>query len=289
LAGFHKRRENKEVMGQRIRTALIAIPIALALIKLGGLPFAAGVLVLGVVAWLEYKTMLKQIGYVLYEKFAVLSIICQIAAAAVGKAELLTPIITISVLLVLLNGLYHYARGKWAENSALSCLAIVYIGLPFSHVILMRELTGSVYQVPLWGMMSLGEALLWTVMFGTWASDTFAYFGGRTMGKTPLAPAISPHKTLEGAVWGFIGSIVIVMLMGVCWLGFPVFKVLVLSLIVAIFAPLGDLVESILKRNCKIKDSGNFFPGHGGVLDRCDSLIYSVPLAYYFITFVMLH
>ncbi|MCH3951433.1 MAG: phosphatidate cytidylyltransferase [Acidaminococcus sp.] len=276
-------------MGQRIRTALIAIPIALALIKLGGLPFAAGVLLLGLVAWLEYKHMLKKIGYVLYEKFAVLSIICQIVAAAFGRADLLTPIITISVLFVLLNGLYHYARGKWAENSALSCLAIVYIGLPFSHVIMMRELTGAVYQVPIWGTMSLGEALLWTVMFGTWASDTFAYFGGRLMGKHPLAPAISPHKTLEGAVWGFIGSVVMIMLMGTCWLRFPVLEVFILSLVVAIFAPLGDLVESILKRNCEIKDSGNFFPGHGGVLDRCDSLIFSVPLAYYFITFVMLH
>jgi phosphatidate cytidylyltransferase len=76
--------------------------------------------------------------------------------------------------------------------------------------------------------------------------------------------------------------------MGSVWLGFPLGETFLLSLIVGIFAPLGDLVESILKRSCGIKDSGNFFPGHGGVLDRCDSLMFSVPLSYYFITLVML-
>lgn len=275
-------------MGQRIRTAVIAVPIALLLIKLGGLCFAAGVLLLACVAWHEYRTMLQQTGYPLYRIFALLSVICQIAAAALGKPAWLTPIVTVSALCILLDGLFHYSKGKWPENAGLSCLAVLYIGLPFAHFILLRELTGPVHQVPVWGSMSLGEALLWTVMFGTWASDTFAYFGGWAMGHTPLAPAVSPHKTREGAAWGFAGSVAVVLLMGSVWLGFPLGETFLLSLIVGIFAPLGDLVESILKRSCGIKDSGNFFPGHGGVLDRCDSLMFSVPLSYYFITLVML-
>jgi len=77
------------------------------------------------------------------------------------------------------------------------------------------------------------------------------------------------------------------MALGVKWLDYAPEKVLGLAVIIAIFAPLGDLVESILKRNCEIKDSGNFFPGHGGVLDRCDSLLYAIPLAYYYITLVL--
>lgn len=167
-------------------------------------------------------------------------------------------------------------------------MALVYLGLPFAHFILLRELTGPVHTLPLWGPMSLGEALLWTVMFATWASDTFAYFGGRAFGRTKLLPRVSPKKTREGALCGFIGCVLTVWLLGNVWLGYPLLPVLLLGIGIGIFAPLGDLVESILKRSCDIKDSGNFFPGHGGVLDRCDSLIFSVPFAYYFITLFLL-
>ena len=129
---------------------------------------------------------------------------------------------------------------------------------------------------------------MWVVMFGTWASDTFAYIFGCAFGKHKLMPAVSPKKSVEGAVAGFLGCILVVVILGSCWLNFPVGKVLGLGLLVGIVAPLGDLVESILKRSCNIKDSGNFFPGHGGVLDRCDSLLFAVPVAYYYIKWFLL-
>ena len=122
---------------------------------------------------------------------------------------------------------------------------------------------------------------------GTWASDTFAYFIGVAIGSHKLIPAVSPKKSVEGAVAGFVGSIAVVMALGVKWLNYPAERMVGLALIIALFAPLGDLVESILKRNCEIKDSGNFFPGHGGVLDRCDSLLFAIPLAYYYIILVL--
>ena len=275
-------------MGQRIRTAIVAIPIALCLIKLGGLPFALGVLLLGVVGLREFQNMLMQDGIKVYRAAGVIGTLMLIMAAGVGHSEWLLPLITLFSLLVMLEGLYKYAQGHFPENTGLTCMALVYLGLPFAHFILLRELTGPVHTLPLWGRMSLGEALLWTVMFATWASDTFAYFGGRAFGKTKLLPKVSPKKTREGALCGFIGCVATVWLLGDVWLGYPLLPILLLGIGIGIFAPLGDLVESILKRSCAIKDSGNFFPGHGGVLDRCDSLIFSVPFAYYFITLFLL-
>ncbi|WP_302157307.1 phosphatidate cytidylyltransferase [uncultured Acidaminococcus sp.] len=275
-------------MGQRIRTALVAIPIALFLIKMGGLLFALGVLILGLVGFREYRNMLTRDGVQVYRATGVAGTALLIAAAGLGKPDWLLPLVTLFSLLVMLEGLYFYAQGHFPENTGLTCMALVYLGLPFAHFILLRELTGSVHTIPLWGQVSLGEALLWTVMFATWASDTFAYFGGRAFGKTKLLPKVSPKKTREGALCGFIGCVATVWLLGSLWLQYPLVPVLLLGVGIGFFAPLGDLVESILKRSCDIKDSGNFFPGHGGVLDRCDSLIFSVPFAYYFITLVLL-
>lgn len=275
-------------MGQRIRTAIVAIPIALCLIKLGGLPFALGVLLLGLVGFREFQDMLTKDGIQVYRAMGMAGTCLLILAAGAGHGDWLLPLVTLFSLLVMLEGLYCYAQGYFPENTGLTCMALVYLGLPFAHFILLRELTGPVHTLPLWGPMSLGEALLWTVMFATWASDTFAYFGGRAFGRTKLLPRVSPKKTREGALCGFIGCVLTVWLLGNVWLGYPLLPVLLLGIGIGIFAPLGDLVESILKRSCDIKDSGNFFPGHGGVLDRCDSLIFSVPFAYYFITLFLL-
>lgn len=275
-------------MGQRIRTAIVAIPIALCLIKLGGLPFALGVLLLGLVGFREFQDMLTKDGIQVYRAMGMAGTCLLILAAGAGHGDWLLPLVTLFSLLVMLEGLYCYAQGHFPENTGLTCMALVYLGQPFAHFILLRELTGPVHTLPLWGPMSLGEALLWTVMFATWASDTFAYFGGRAFGRTKLLPRVSPKKTREGALCGFIGCVLTVWLLGNVWLGYPLLPVLLLGIGIGIFAPLGDLVESILKRSCDIKDSGNFFPGHGGVLDRCDSLIFSVPFAYYFITLFLL-
>ncbi len=271
-------------MGQRIKTAIVAIPIALFLIKMGGLPFMLGVMVLAMAGFKELQNMLHKLNIQVYIGSGALGIFFMLLAAGLGFAEWLLPMITLFSLLVLLEGLALYARGNFPLNCGLTCLSLVYIGLPFAHFILLRELTGHVYTLPLWGSVSLGEALLWLTMFATWASDTFAYFGGRAFGKTKLLPKVSPKKTREGAVCGFIGCVAIVLLMGCLWLDYSIVSMLLLGCGIGLFAPLGDLVESILKRSCDIKDSGKFFPGHGGVLDRCDSLIFSIPFAYYFLT-----
>ena len=275
-------------MKQRIRTALIALPIALALLCLGGWLFALGITVLAVVGWKELRTMLLQKDCRLYYGASGLGVVLLLVAATMRAHELMLPLLTVIILAVMLEALYHYEDEHWIANVAMSVFAVFYVGMLFSHFIFLRELSGNTYQFANFYNMELGEALLWVVLFGTWASDTFAYFFGVAFGKHRLLEAVSPKKSVEGAVAGFFGTLLVVSALGSGWLGYPLSKIVGLGLVIGFFAPLGDLVESNLKRSCAIKDSGNFFPGHGGVLDRCDSLLFAVPLAYYYIKLFLL-
>lgn len=134
-------------------------------------------------------------------------------------------------------------------------------------------------------MLEPARFILFLLVFSTWASDTFAFAVGKAAGKTKLCPTISPGKTQEGAIGGFVGTIVVALIFSAIF-GFSLLHGFAIGLIVAIAAPLGDLVESILKRVCDVKDSGTLIPGHGGVLDRFDSLLFAAPAVYVYITLI---
>jgi phosphatidate cytidylyltransferase len=120
-----------------------------------------------------------------------------------------------------------------------------------------------------------------------WATDTFAYYVGRSIGKRPLAPAVSPKKTWEGAIGGTLGALLAGVLLKLSILPFINWvHVLVLTLIVAVVGQLGDLAESRMKRAAGVKDSGRLLPGHGGMLDRFDALILAAPAAYLYLRYV---
>ena len=131
----------------------------------------------------------------------------------------------------------------------------------------------------------MGCALIWTALIGTWASDTFAYFTGCFMGRHKLCPAISPGKTIEGFIGGLAGTTLSVAGLGV-FFGFNVTMMAALGFCICLVATLGDLVESVIKRYTGIKDSSHLIPGHGGIWDRFDSVIYTVPFVYYFVQMV---
>ena len=121
------------------------------------------------------------------------------------------------------------------------------------------------------------------VLLGTiWAGDAAAYYGGRALGRHKLAPTISPNKTIEGSIAGLAGSILTGIGLGTWLLGFPVSLLAIASLTAALFGQMGDLVESALKRSSGVKDSSSLLPGHGGMLDRVDSLIFAAPVFYWF-------
>jgi phosphatidate cytidylyltransferase len=266
----------------RILTALVGIPIAILVVTKGGMSFAVAILFLALVAWHEIAAMAGTKDIHIYTCSSGVAVLLLVLAGGLGKEFLFVPILALSCLAVLMEGLYkHCQQGEigWEKHTAASAVTILYVGLLFAHLPLLRQWPGAGTTI-LGLQFDKGEALLWLVLLGTWASDTFAYFFGMALGKHKFC-SVSPKKSMEGAAAGFIGSLLVVAWIATGALQFTMVQAVMLGLGVAIFAPIGDLVESILKRSFEIKDSGKLFPGHGGVLDRFDSLLFAVPVVFY--------
>lgn len=274
-------------MFKRILTAIVGIPVAVFLVTGGGLPFSAAVLILAFAAWREYARMTAVKGINTYKITSFLPSMLLVIAAGAGKSEWLPAILVFATLGILFEGLFRHCNcgeTNWALHTSNSMAALLYVGLLFAHISLMRGYTGS--NVHFMGTdFAYGELSLWMVLLGTWASDTFAYFFGMALGKHKFC-SVSPKKSMEGAVAGFVFAFAVTGAIACYGLHFALSSSALLGLTVAFFAPAGDLIESVLKRSYDIKDSGNFFPGHGGVLDRFDSLLFAVPAAYYVMKFL---
>ena len=160
----------------------------------------------------------------------------------------------------------------------------VYTGFPMSYFLLLRGYDTSVWQgfSGMWVYLPRGVWWLLTVLLGVWGFDAAAFFTGRSFGRHKLSPRISPAKSWEGVVGGFVLSIVAALVLTVKPLGVPWYLAIVLGILLGIAAVLGDLAESLIKRQMHVKDSGQFMPGHGGLLDRVDSLLFAVIVVYFF-------
>jgi phosphatidate cytidylyltransferase len=159
-------------------------------------------------------------------------------------------------------------------DSAVVVFGVLYIGLTLGCLLLTRSLPG-------------GEWLIFFVFLVTWAGDTGAYYAGMSLGRTPLAPVISPNKTIEGLAGGLILAILVAFLARAWFLStFSVTDCLVIGTLLTAAGVLGDLTESMLKRSAGVKDSSGLIPAHGGMLDRLDSLLFTAPVFYYYVTVV---
>ena len=161
---------------------------------------------------------------------------------------------------------------------ASTLLGVIYIGWAFGHhLILLRGINGA------------GRGLIFFLIVIIWLSDTAAYLFGRWFGTHKLSPTISPRKTIEGTiaglVFGVIGGLGVWSFFLKDVLSFP--HVLILGILLGLVGQLSDLSESIIKRSAEVKDSGHLIPGHGGLLDRCDSLIFSAPVLYYYFVYLI--
>lgn len=179
--------------------------------------------------------------------------------------------------LLLAAGLPLYSPLGLRESvvqSSLLVMGVLYIGLTLSCLLLTRALPG-------------GEFLVFFVVLVTWAGDTGAYLFGKTMGRRPLAPVTSPKKTVEGLLGGMILALVVAVASQVWFLpSMTSLDAVVLGIFLTVAGLMGDLAESAIKRSVNHKDSGSLIPGHGGMLDRLDSLLFTAPCFYYYVTFV---
>jgi phosphatidate cytidylyltransferase len=173
---------------------------------------------------------------------------------------------------------------------ATTAFGVLYVGWLMLHLLLVRQLPREAGLPD-----AAGSAFLLYAFLLAWACDTGAYFVGLRFGRHRLAPRVSPNKSVEGALGGFLATLSAAFL-GRAWfvkdgLGIPYLtapQTLSLGVLAGVAAQLGDLVESLLKRDARIKDTSDTIPGHGGVLDRFDSLLFCGPVLYYFLTFVVL-
>lgn len=262
------------MLAKRIVTALIILPPLVAAVWFDEpLPWlTVFIAIFGGLAILEfYRIVARQkvrplvlLGLV----WTVLFIISpHLDSALFSIPALLTSLIFFSLIWLVLRRNKEAAFTAWAWTVA----GVLYVGLLLSHLVLLRGL-------------DFGREWVFFALFVTFASDTAAYFIGRRWGRDPLAPDISPGKTWQGATAGVAAAIVTgLVLLNLFDLPLNYGQVVLLALAVSIFGQLGDLVESLFKRNMNTKDSGDSMPGHGGFLDRLDSVIFAGIVVYYFV------
>ena len=269
----------------RIITGIIGIAAAAFVIQTGGAVFAGFTLLLMFLAWYEFARAFGErgMGIALFTGFLALGLMWYVSWQ---KPEFLAMACPLIVLVTLLESVLMRSSTSIMDALA-SGAGIIYIGFPFTCLLQLREMQpDTVFSTEI-GSLTFGCVMVWLMFIGTWASDTFAYFTGTAIGRHKLCPAISPNKTIEGFMGSVIGTTAVVAGLGY-YLQLSLPEMAVLGLLIAIFATLGDLVESVAKRYVRIKDSGNIIPGHGGVWDRFDSVLFTAPLVYYFVQFVNL-
>lgn len=265
----------------RIITGVIGIVLAAAVIQMGGALFAGFALLLSLLAWFEYTRAFARKGERLTFLLGIVGLVLLWGCAWLGNADEMVAVSTGIVLVVLLMAVLLHGRVSFPA-ACLSVGGILYFGYPFGHMVMLRFLYPEQMLATPVGPMAFGCAMIWVMFLCTWASDTFAYFTGSAIGRHKLCRTISPNKTIEGFLGSVVGTTAVGAGLGV-FFSLPLLEMAVLGFCISILATLGDLVESVAKRYTGIKDSGNIIPGHGGIWDRFDSVLFTAPLVYYFV------
>jgi len=251
----------------RILIAAAGIPIVLGLVYLGGWWLFALAAVAAMIALHEFWLLTRPLrplapaGYVG-------SILALVGAEVSGIDWMIGGFLT---TLALAFGLKVISEARQAATTSIGAttLGAAWIGVGLSFLLLIRELPEH------------GRLALFTVMLAVWAGDTFAYFGGRLIGRHKMAPTTSPGKTWEGFVVGSLATVFVAFVALYKQDFLSIAESIVLGLVLVVAAPAGDLFESLLKRDMQVKDTGRLLGGHGGVLDRVDALLFAGPAAYF--------
>lgn len=263
-------RKKRGLRGETAKRVLVALPwiaFAIAIAVAGGIVFAVAMIGIGIVCLREYVAMTEASRPLAIPAYVAVAAL--IVAAHFGTAFNVLMILAASFPLLFFFGARSQRREGVTVSIGVTLLGIVWIGIPLVHAVLLRDLP------------SHGAGLLVDVLVGTFVADTAAYATGRMFGSHKIAPTISPNKTIEGLVGGFLIGTMGFWFAGLYQDWLSGVDALIIGAAVAAVAPVGDLFESLLKRDLGTKDTGTLFGPHGGILDRLDAVFFTIVVGYY--------
>ncbi len=259
------------ILKQRVITGIALVILLIAILALGTPFVEIAVALLGAVAVTELfnATQLGDNKKLLF--VAVIGAVCLVGAQCFG-AYAFNPAMFIYIVVLFATYMSNMVTVEF-KDIAKTFFITIYVSFMFGHIILVRN-------------MDNGHLLIWLVLIGAFITDTAALFGGKFFGKHKLCPRLSPKKTVEGSISGIVGCVAATLAFcAICRVGFGVYPNYIYGAVIAlgasIISQLGDLSASCIKRQFGIKDYGKIMPGHGGVMDRFDSLFFVAPLVYY--------
>ena len=271
-----------KISKERTISAVVIVLVALAAILPGGIILAAVLYVVSVIGYLE---LTKACGVRKGEKRNGLEITGIAAITCYYPVIYLVEDTSYAVMVIVLSmmammSVYVFAYPRFHANQVMAAyFSLIYAPVMLSFVYLTRQLDNGIY-------------LVWMICISSWISDTFAYLTGVMFGRHKLAPVLSPKKSVEGAVGGIAGAALTGALFGVLFRSaFEIEQIVLILTVVggagSVISQVGDLAASAIKRNHEIKDYGKLIPGHGGIMDRFDSVIFTAPITYFLIILLM--
>ena len=258
-------------MAKRIVTSLIGIAILLAVLLLDNLDVMR--IAIGIICLCILYELYEVFGYIKNKAIVIIGIISTVCTVFANKLDIryFIPLALAYVIVLAVLSIVSHKKVTFTDVTRLFFMTM-YVPFFMMTIFFIRN-------------HPHGEFLIWLVFGGAWLTDTFAFFVGRYLGKTKLCPDISPKKTVEGAIGGMAGTVVLFLLYGFVLnhyfnIGVHFINLAVLSVLASAAAQIGDLTASVIKREMAIKDFGTAMPGHGGFLDRFDSVLFTAPVIY---------
>jgi phosphatidate cytidylyltransferase len=264
-------------------SGLVFVPLLILLARAGGLAFVGFVGLQVTLGLLEFYRMMRGKALAPYTPLGIASGLGVLWVAYRPHGSEGDLLATAAVLLVLALGLRRADLPRRVEGMAVTMFGVLYVGWLSAHLVLLRELpwrAGTPYAE--------GASYVLLAFFITWSCDTGAYAVGRMLGRNRPWTRISPRKSVEGAIGGLAAAVVAPLIARVWFAPYlGLLDAAILGALVGVFAQVGDLVESLLKRDARHGDSSDLIPGHGGILDRFDSLYFAAPLVFYYLKLVV--
>lgn len=267
------------MLSQRVKAALVFVPLVLILIYVGGWAFNVFILALLLVGAYEYARLFEKAGFRPSQGVLLVGVALFIVQHWLFNEAYLGLLLTLLILLAAVEALAAYERGgeHTAISFAINLTGILYLGWVGGSFVSLRALED-------------GRGWLLTALPAVWLADCGAYFIGRWLGVRKMSPRLSPGKTWAGFIGGVISGTVFGVLLILLWrtVGFlpgttPLYQGAVMGGVLSVLTPVGDLLISLFKRTAGVKDTGSLIPGHGGILDRIDSWIWAALLGYYLV------